>query len=116
MPLIPADIPAVVLLPYYHLIIPHSTDRMREARIQLGMKECVWRREVRRRVYVAAKKNELARLRGEAVAVEADQKCAVCGEAFTKESAVARTKAGVCVHETCLSEEEKEEVVLNDLC
>lgn len=39
MPLIPADIPASTLMPYYQLIVPHSTDCMREARIQLGMKE-----------------------------------------------------------------------------
>ena len=39
LPLIPADIPASALMPYYQLIVPHSTDCMREARIQLGMKE-----------------------------------------------------------------------------
>ena len=72
---------------------------------------------MRDRVYVTAKKNELARLRGEAMAVEAEQKCSVCGKAFTKESVVARTTARMCVHEECLSEEEKKkEVVLTDLC
>ena len=48
--------------------------------------------------------------------VEAEQKCSVCGKAFTKESVVARTTARMCVHEECLSEEKKKEVVLTDLC
>lgn len=66
---------------------------------------------VRRRVYVKAKKNELVRLKNERVCVEVGEKCVVCGKAFTKESVIARTKENRCVHEECLSEEERKKVI-----
>lgn len=62
-------------------------------------------------MYVKAKKNELVRLKNERVCVEVGEKCSVCGKAFTKESVIARTKENRCVHEECLSEEERKKVV-----
>ena len=98
-------------MPYYQLIIPHSTNCMREARIQLGMKEWGSVEHVRRRVYVKAKKNELVRLKNERAYVEIGERCCVCGKVFTKESVIARTKENRCVHEECLSEEERKKVI-----
>ena len=43
--ILPDDLTNAELLNYYQIIIPHSTNTMREARIQVGMKEYDFEKE-----------------------------------------------------------------------
>ena len=43
--ILPNDLTNAELLNYYQIIIPHSTNTMREARIQVGMKEYDFEKE-----------------------------------------------------------------------
>ena len=44
--ILPNDLTNAELLNYYQIIIPHSTNTMREARIQVGMKEYGFEKEI----------------------------------------------------------------------
>ena len=44
--ILPDDLTNAELLNYYQIIIPHSTNTMREARIQVGMKEYGFEKEI----------------------------------------------------------------------
>lgn len=111
--IIPDDFTLPQLLQYYQSVVPHSTNVMREARIQRGMEQ--WRLwvDLRIRVRTNQLRRELNSLKNSYVMVEGGETCSVCGEEFRPDDCVVIYEENKKVHERCCKDKEIE--VLNDL-
>lgn len=68
------------------------------------------------RVFLNDRLDELEKLKNTFTVIEANQKCAVCGELLSNEETIALTKDRERVHVHCLSDEEKKSMLeLEDL-
>ena len=68
------------------------------------------------RVFLNDRLDELEKLTNTFTVIEANQKCAVCGELLSNEETIALTKDRERVHVHCLSDEDKKSMLeLEDL-
>lgn len=68
------------------------------------------------RVFLNDNLERLEEIKNTFTVIEGDQRCAICGEQLTNEESTVLTRDRERVHEKCVSEEEKQYmIVLNDL-
>lgn len=68
------------------------------------------------RVFLNDNLERLEEIKNTFTVIEGEQRCGICGEQFTNEEPTVLTRDRERVHEKCVSEEEKQYmIVLNDL-